>query len=447
MCETTDHRVSIRTSICDGRGALKRDAGTSSPTSTAPPAPSDVASAVCARFAEGDWRALDDAAYAGRVSLRDAIDAQTRMLRASRGRDAGLRPRALHRRPHVPGARAPGARRGGRRSRSSATASASTCAPCSTRPGSATCPCWRTRSRRPPDGLRLAHPHAHPRCAGCGTCKAQAVLSARADRRVGRVRRRRHDGPLRRPVRGRGLREGPARGAVLPRPASATVPWTDFDDVAGVLAEGAGTAHGRPRRAPDVTALPRLEPARVARRGRHEVNEVLERIAEGVRDGDRSRGREAGRRGARGRASRRATVLTEGLIPGLQQLGQLFKDGQAYLPEILISVRAMTARPRAAAAAPRRRRRARAGASSSSARWRATCTTSASGSWACCSAATASTVVDLGVDVSAARFAAAARGAPAPTSWRSRRCSRRPRRSSAASSTRSRSAACAAASP
>jgi len=34
-------------------------------------------------------------------------------------------------------------------------------------------------------------------------------------------------------------------------------------------------------------------------------------------------------------------ILGKGLIPGIQALGQLFKDGQAYLPEILISARAM----------------------------------------------------------------------------------------------------------
>jgi len=34
-------------------------------------------------------------------------------------------------------------------------------------------------------------------------------------------------------------------------------------------------------------------------------------------------------------------ILTQGLVPGIQALGQLFKDGQAYLPEILISARAM----------------------------------------------------------------------------------------------------------
>ena len=36
-------------------------------------------------------------------------------------------------------------------------------------------------------------------------------------------------------------------------------------------------------------------------------------------------------------------VLSKGLIPGMQELGSLFKNGQAFLPEILISVRAMDA--------------------------------------------------------------------------------------------------------
>ena len=34
-------------------------------------------------------------------------------------------------------------------------------------------------------------------------------------------------------------------------------------------------------------------------------------------------------------------ILEKGLVPGVQALGQLFKDGQAYIPEILISSRAM----------------------------------------------------------------------------------------------------------
>lgn len=34
-------------------------------------------------------------------------------------------------------------------------------------------------------------------------------------------------------------------------------------------------------------------------------------------------------------------LLDKGLVPGVQALGELFKDGQVYLPEILISTRAM----------------------------------------------------------------------------------------------------------
>lgn len=34
-------------------------------------------------------------------------------------------------------------------------------------------------------------------------------------------------------------------------------------------------------------------------------------------------------------------VLTKGLVPGIQALGELFKSGEAYLPEVLVSTRAM----------------------------------------------------------------------------------------------------------
>jgi 5-methyltetrahydrofolate--homocysteine methyltransferase len=36
-----------------------------------------------------------------------------------------------------------------------------------------------------------------------------------------------------------------------------------------------------------------------------------------------------------------ADILSKGLVQGIQALGELFKDGQVFLPEILISVRAM----------------------------------------------------------------------------------------------------------
>jgi len=34
-------------------------------------------------------------------------------------------------------------------------------------------------------------------------------------------------------------------------------------------------------------------------------------------------------------------ILNKGLIPGIEALGELFKDGEAFLPEVLISARAM----------------------------------------------------------------------------------------------------------
>jgi len=41
------------------------------------------------------------------------------------------------------------------------------------------------------------------------------------------------------------------------------------------------------------------------------------------------------------KGTRPLELLNEGLVPGVQALGRLFKDGKVYLPEILISVRAM----------------------------------------------------------------------------------------------------------
>jgi len=72
------------------------------------------------------------------------------------------------------------------------------------------------------------------------------------------------------------------------------------------------------------------------------VTETLDHIATAVRDGDRAAVIDLVRDALAAGAAPR-TVLSEGLVPGLEQLGQLFKDGQAYLPEILISVRAMSA--------------------------------------------------------------------------------------------------------
>jgi len=71
------------------------------------------------------------------------------------------------------------------------------------------------------------------------------------------------------------------------------------------------------------------------------MNDVSSALQAAVRDGDQH---ETGRlvQVALADGLPPAAILSEGLIPGMQLLGDLFKDGQAFLPEILISARAMS---------------------------------------------------------------------------------------------------------
>ena len=58
-------------------------------------------------------------------------------------------------------------------------------------------------------------------------------------------------------------------------------------------------------------------------------------LAEAVRDGDDGETVSMVKRAiADGVAP--IDVLEEGLIPGIQELGDLFKDGEVFLPEVLI---------------------------------------------------------------------------------------------------------------
>jgi 5-methyltetrahydrofolate--homocysteine methyltransferase len=71
------------------------------------------------------------------------------------------------------------------------------------------------------------------------------------------------------------------------------------------------------------------------------MGELCEAIQTSVREGDQE-STAAFVREALDTGLPAEMVLSEGLIPGMQQLGQRFKDGQAFLPEILISARAMS---------------------------------------------------------------------------------------------------------
>ena len=70
------------------------------------------------------------------------------------------------------------------------------------------------------------------------------------------------------------------------------------------------------------------------------MKDYLEKLSQAVQDGDDERAVKLVKE-ALDKQTPAIDILNKGLVPGVQALGKLFKDGQAFLPEILISVRAM----------------------------------------------------------------------------------------------------------
>ena len=66
----------------------------------------------------------------------------------------------------------------------------------------------------------------------------------------------------------------------------------------------------------------------------------LETMSQAVQEGDDKKAVELVKEALAG-GTAAMDILEQGLVPGVRALGQLFKDGQVYLPEILISTRAM----------------------------------------------------------------------------------------------------------
>jgi 5-methyltetrahydrofolate--homocysteine methyltransferase len=69
--------------------------------------------------------------------------------------------------------------------------------------------------------------------------------------------------------------------------------------------------------------------------------DLLGSLAQGVEKGDDKQVVELVGKALQGGTAARE-ILEEGLVPGIQALGQRFKEGMAYLPEILVSCRAMS---------------------------------------------------------------------------------------------------------
>jgi 5-methyltetrahydrofolate--homocysteine methyltransferase len=70
------------------------------------------------------------------------------------------------------------------------------------------------------------------------------------------------------------------------------------------------------------------------------VNNILISLSEVVQDGDEKQAVKLVKQALKIQIPA-VDILNKGLVSGVQALSKLFKDGQAFLPEILISVRAM----------------------------------------------------------------------------------------------------------
>jgi len=70
------------------------------------------------------------------------------------------------------------------------------------------------------------------------------------------------------------------------------------------------------------------------------MDSILEELSQAIKKGDHEASVRLVKE-ALGVGIQPADILEKGMVPGIQALGELFKDGQVFLPEILISVRAM----------------------------------------------------------------------------------------------------------
>jgi 2-hydroxy-3-keto-5-methylthiopentenyl-1-phosphate phosphatase len=226
--------------------------------------PTDVGDEVCARFARVGWRDLDDEADAGHITLRRAIAAQTAMLAAP---PAEMLEYVLARfavDPTFPAFVRWASGAGievkvvsdglGFYVRSMLSAA-----------GLHDLPVLANHVRVTEDGLQLVHPHAHPRCEGCGVCKAQAVLDVRMA-----------TGPVAFVGDGKTDRYAALFADVIfakhrlaelclsrGRPF---LPWRNFDDISAALVTGLVDA-GPARPLESVSACPGWEPSESVEEG------------------------------------------------------------------------------------------------------------------------------------------------------------------------------------
>jgi len=139
----------------------------------------DVTGELCQRFARGDWARYDEASRDGEMTLRQAIDCQTRLLGASLEEmlDFSLAGYAVD--PDFV-ALVAWAHREGVAIGVVSDGFGFFIEPMLRVAGLTGLPVFANDICRGDDGWHLQHPHGHARCRGCGTCKKRIILDFRA---------------------------------------------------------------------------------------------------------------------------------------------------------------------------------------------------------------------------------------------------------------------------
>jgi 2-hydroxy-3-keto-5-methylthiopentenyl-1-phosphate phosphatase len=139
----------------------------------------DVGDALCEQFSREGWRELDRAAREGHVTLRQAIDGQTRMLGASIDEMLAFVLGHFVVDPTFVSF-AHWAEQRSVRVEVASDGLGFYVGPMLSAAGLSWIPIRANRVVETSGGLRMDHPHAHRTCAGCGTCKMLAIHDARS---------------------------------------------------------------------------------------------------------------------------------------------------------------------------------------------------------------------------------------------------------------------------
>ena len=106
------------------------------------------------------------------------------------------------------------------------------------------------------------------------------------------------------------------------------------------------------------------------------MSQIYDQLSEAVLGGDLKNIKKLAQTALDGGSSAQQ-VLDLGLLPGMDEVGKLFKTGAMFIPEVLLSAKTMAAAMERCSSRCWPKPRAGAAALWSSARCRATCTTSA----------------------------------------------------------------------